>query len=170
MEAELPAEQRTFFRLRESSELAEGEYNRLMVWYPILGYLGWATFYFLITFVINAKRIVERNYDNSYRYFARSKKLRAILMTMGKAGAPFIFHFCHFLFFLLGHGLGLLCFHYKWVNYLITTFWFICCCKNGSDFYMEYFARKYEKQLSELPQREAPSPRPAYSMNKSKTE
>lgn len=57
---------------------------------------------------------------------------------------PIVFGCGHFLFFLGGHILALFCFHFWWINYLSAFTWIVFACKNGSDFYMEYFARKYE--------------------------
>ena len=53
---------------------------------------------------------------------------------------PLVFLTGHFLFFLTGHVLALLQFHFWWINYPVACFWIIVALKNGSTFYMDYFA------------------------------
>lgn len=111
-EASLPENEKKFFTLTETSSLDWSEYLNTMLYHPTKAYLAWAVLYFLIIFVINAKTIVEKNYDNLFRYFASSGLTRTILKKSGKKGAPLAFMFFHFLFYLTGHLLGIICYHY----------------------------------------------------------
>jgi hypothetical protein len=124
-----------------------------MLYSPTKYYLAWAAVYFLIIFVIRAKYIVEQNYDNLYRYFRHQAWSKAIFDKTGKKGAPFVFMFVHFFFYLLGHILGILCFHFQYFNYLMAFIWISVAFKNGAGFYMDYFSKKYEDQLKELEQK-----------------
>jgi hypothetical protein len=75
---------------------------------------------------------------------------RQILNKAGKNGAPVAFMFFHFLFYLFGHALGMICFHYQYFNYLMAFIWISVAFKNGAGFYMDYFSKKYEDQLRTL--------------------
>jgi len=124
-----------------------------MFWSPTKYYLLWASIYFLIIFVIRAKHIVEKNYDNLYRYFKSSGWTREQLNKFGKVGAPIAFMLFHFLFYLTGHILGMLCYHHQYFNYLMAFIWISVAFKNGAGFYMDYFSKKYEDQLKALEQK-----------------
>ena len=122
-----------------------------MIFIPICGYLTWASIYYLVIFGISAKKIRERKYDNLYRHFATKEFFKKTLKDLNKWYWPFVFIAGHFCFFLVGHILGLLCFQFKWINYIVSFVWITVAFRNGSTFYMDYFASRYEDQLKVLP-------------------
>jgi hypothetical protein len=69
-EATLDPSQRVWPTLTAYNDQTVSNYLWQMFVCPALGYLTWATFYCLVTFVFKAKRIKEKNYDNSFNYFA----------------------------------------------------------------------------------------------------
>jgi len=83
-----------------------------MFYSPTKYYLLWAAIYFLIIFVFRARHIVDGKLDNLYRYFKSSGWTGDVLRKAGKRGAPLVFMLFHFVFYLIGHLLGVLCFHY----------------------------------------------------------
>jgi len=64
--------------------------------------------------------------------------------------SPLGFMLSHFIMFFMCHLVAIIEYHFFWVNTLIVCFYSIQSVWNGACFYMEYFSRKYEKQLAEL--------------------
>jgi hypothetical protein len=52
--------------------------------------------------------------------------------------------------FITFHIVGMLSYHSMWLGYCLILFYFLIGCWNGASYYMEYFSKKYEKQLAEL--------------------
>ena len=64
--------------------------------------------------------------------------------------SPLGFMCSHFLFFLASHLVSILQYHFFWLNTLFVVYYSVLSVWNGACFYMEYFSKKYELQLSEL--------------------
>lgn len=64
--------------------------------------------------------------------------------------SPLTFMVTHFVMFLCTHMLAIAQYHSFWVSTLFVSYYSIISVWNGANFYMEYFCKKYEKQLEEL--------------------
>jgi len=64
--------------------------------------------------------------------------------------SPMVFLGIHFLLFFVCHIMGMICFHHFWINTMVVTFFSCIGIWNGAVYYMDYFCKKYEKQLEEL--------------------
>lgn len=64
--------------------------------------------------------------------------------------SPKGFMVSHFIMFFTLHLIAIAEYHCFWVNTCIIAFYTLRCVWNGACFYMEYFCKKYEKQLAEL--------------------
>lgn len=58
----------------------------------------------------------------------------------------------HFIMFIVTHFFAMLQYHYFWLSTLVVGMYCLLSVWNGACFYMEYFCKKYEKQLEELEQ------------------
>ena len=117
---------------------------------PLALYFFWAFFYYLKIFVISQKRIQERNYDTMFKYISSMSFFNTIVKITGERMAPVGFIILHFGYCCLTGLCGYACFMNKWVNLAYVTFWLVISVYNGANFYMEYFAKKYETSLAKL--------------------
>jgi len=109
-------------------------------------YLVWVTWYGVVNFYFAADVIKQRNYESTYVHFGRKPFVRKIL-DKSRGFAPVVFCFGHFLFWFAMHCLAMICYHSYWINSLAVVSWVMICVWNGACFYMEWFAKQYEKQL-----------------------
>lgn len=112
-------------------------------------YFTWAVIYYVIIFIVRRKKIKERNYDTLFKYLASTDKgARKLWYSRGKKYAGVMFMLTH-----IGIQLGLtclafLCYFSIYLNILVvcTTLTFNTWRRAG--FYMDYFCKKYEINLS----------------------
>ena len=64
--------------------------------------------------------------------------------------SPFVFMGCHFLLWFSTSLIAVVCYTSVYVNTALMVYYLYCCLWNGSCYYMDYFARKYEVQLAQL--------------------
>lgn len=79
------------------------------------------------------------------------KNYGPLLRKFGVKFAPLMFLFTHFLFFSVFHLYAILCFHYEYLNKFHLCLVLFFAFKNGADFYMDYFAKRYEQSIQALP-------------------
>ena len=117
---------------------------------PIGIYLVWLVGYGIVNFVITS-RVSNYELDSSYRTFttipALRKKVEWIPLPM-----EIIFLLCHFLYYLILHTWAVLMFHSFYLNALACIFWVYWSFFQGANYYMDWFAKKYESQLQKLSQ------------------
>jgi hypothetical protein len=118
--------------------------------YPLAFYFLWVSVYFCINFVISAKRIRERNYDNMFMYYEKQKWARNVLYKLGAGFAPFIFISLHFIFFFMCHCASMLCLWSYYFHSFAIALWLTWSIYNASCFYMDYFSKKYEASLQRM--------------------
>eukprot|EP00355_Strombidium_rassoulzadegani_P010128 CAMPEP_0168618604 /NCGR_PEP_ID=MMETSP0449_2-20121227/6158_1 /TAXON_ID=1082188 /ORGANISM="Strombidium rassoulzadegani, Strain ras09" /LENGTH=218 /DNA_ID=CAMNT_0008659485 /DNA_START=1070 /DNA_END=1724 /DNA_ORIENTATION=+ len=58
---------------------------------PVSIYMVWVSIYFIINFVVAAKRIRKRNYDNMFLLYEKKEWAQKIMYKFGAGMAPFIF-------------------------------------------------------------------------------
>jgi hypothetical protein len=127
--------------------------NMTQFWLIPMGiYMVWMFFYFIINFVISAKKIREKNYDNMYLYYEKKPWANKLLNRKGFLSGPLLFLTIHFSFFSLCHFYAILCFKYYYFCTLSICFGLSWSIWNSSCFYMDYFSKKYEASLQRLDQ------------------
>lgn len=70
--------------------------------------------------------------------------------VLGNNVTPLGFMCTHFSIFFLTHLVAILQYHSFWVSTGFVFYYCIISVWNGAQYYMEYFCKKYEKQLEEL--------------------
>lgn len=107
--------------------------------------------YVFFNFFLFKKKIKQRGYENSFTYFKSAKGFPGNLVRGRSEGvAQLIYSGVSFLFFIVNSLLAWLFFncylaHTIWVVFLLSV-----AAWNGANFYMEYFSRKYEHNLTML--------------------
>uniref|UniRef100_A0A7S3CMA4 Glycerophosphocholine acyltransferase 1 n=1 Tax=Strombidium rassoulzadegani TaxID=1082188 RepID=A0A7S3CMA4_9SPIT len=117
---------------------------------PVSIYMVWVSIYFIINFVVAAKRIRKRNYDNMFLLYEKKEWAQKIMYKFGAGMAPFIFISAHMVFFILCHCFSILCFYSFEFHTFCIVFWLTWSVWNGSCFYMDYFSKKYEQSLQRM--------------------
>lgn len=120
--------------------------------YAILFYLLWACVFYLITFIIAKKRMEERGYNNLYKlYMAKGKGFEYnFINKFGSKYTVLMYFLMHFTSFLVTSTFALPGFFFFSYNSLMllllcgSSFW------NGASYYMDYFSKRYEVNLSKL--------------------
>jgi hypothetical protein len=154
-EAAKPAAERQFTAL---SDPGTWEYVRMNFINPHIFYFAWLGLYFVTNFVINFKheKMYSRNYNTLYRWFYDNPYWRAVNVKLEKTtrlgdwSGPV--HFCigHYLFFEVSHLLAMLQFEYYWLNLGFCIFYILVAMWNGANYYMEFFAKRYEQKLAKM--------------------
>jgi hypothetical protein len=127
-----------------------GDYAWSMVVMPIAAYLLWAVNYATINFIVAKSTIAKNRYENCYIYFTEKPAIKSYFSKKGMKLSPVIFLIAHFMLFFVGHLMAMLCYEFYWFNTVVVIVFFNVGVWNGAVYYMEYFCRKYEKQLLEL--------------------
>ena len=145
-EATLPESERRFVDLDTSFDFVK------FFVLPIAFYLCWAFSYFMINFVIKAKKIKDKNYENIYTLYYKMGWSKKLLQRYGKStlATKFTFIFYHIICFSVGH---LWAIPQMWIgsfNTFCIILWNTWSIWNGSSFYMDYFSNKYELSLQKL--------------------
>lgn len=110
-------------------------------------YLCWAFFYYTFLFGIRHNFIQRKGYDTLYKHMSVDMGLRDKLPKelRGPRTTKVVFMFGHMLLFLA----GIFAVHLTyWIHTVLicgTTVWGF---KNGAQFYMTYFWRVYEEQIT----------------------
>ena len=147
----LPIQEKRFCDLPPEETWASFFYNLLFI--PVVFYFIWSVNYSLLQFKLAADRIKRKKRDNMYQLFQNLdlvKKVVAIYKLNGVS--PLMFLTVHFIMFIVTHLLAIIQYQYFWFSTLVVGFYTILSIWNGACFYMEYFCKKYEKQLEELEQ------------------
>ena len=143
-ELTLPEDKRTFLTLDTSFSFQK------FILIPVGIYIFWIVCYFFINFVIAAKRIKERNYDNMFNYYDKQKWAHNLMYKLGPKFAPVIFLSIHFGFFLCTHLGSIICMYSYEFHTFSIIFWLTWSIWNAASFYMDYFSKKYETSLQRL--------------------
>ena len=114
-------------------------------------YILWACIYSLINFVLASETIKKKRYMSLFIQMTTTPS--AILRFLAKykiIPTPLVFMFFHFLLWFTTAILALVCYTSFYLNTILMCYYLYCCLWNGSCYYMDYFARKYEMQLAQL--------------------
>ena len=116
---------------------------------PIKIYLCWLIGYGVLNFVCTS-RISNYEADSSYKTFTTIPSLRKKVEFMSFIPMEIVFLLCHFLYYLVLHIWALLMYNFYYLNMAACAFWCIWSFFQGANYYMDYFAKKYESQLNKL--------------------
>jgi uncharacterized membrane protein SirB2 len=143
--------ERYFLTLTPENETLASYFVRLFL-IPLGLYLLWAFLYSLKVFVISSQRIKERNYETMYVYYMNQPWAAKILQStpLGPRFAPLVFMSLHVSFFMISSVFSALAFFNFTLHTTLMMTWVGLSIWNGANFYMEYFARKYEAGLKAL--------------------
>lgn len=148
-EADLPMDQRRFAQFNHDIDWPA--YIDLMIIKPYKGYFLWLATYGFVNFVVRRDTIEKQNYLTLYKLQMQWKGLGPILRSFGIKFAPIMFLVVHFVTFSILHLYAIACFHYEYLNKFHICWTLFFAFKNGADFYMDYFAKRYEKSIQALP-------------------
>ena len=112
---------------------------------PVSTYLLWAVAYGISQFVVTDK-VVKYEVESVYGIFTQNKAIVKTVKPLLKfLPMPIVFHLGHFLFFFVMHCVSVICWHSYWFNIAIVVVVMQWAMFNGANYYMDYFAKKYEK-------------------------
>ena len=114
---------------------------------PSMIYFPWLIFYGLCNFVLTDK-VINGTLDCSYKYFQKSMNL--LPKSMSFIPRPLIFLFFHWVYFQTCSLMSVLLWHSYWLNMAMACFLMQWSVYQGACYYMDYFAKRYESQLSKL--------------------
>lgn len=147
-QANLPAEQQRFVELVPNESW--GMWFWQMIVMPCFCYFIWSVTYSFINFKLAKERIQKKNRPTLFKYIVTLPFVAAYLKKNDITVTPLYFMIFHFVFFFVNSAVAMLMYHFFWVNFAFVLFYTMDSFWNGACFYMEYFAKKYEKQLEEL--------------------
>ena len=142
----LPVEEQRFAPFAETSTWLA--FFEVFFANPLKIYFSWLIFYGLTQFVFTSK-VADYTLDSSYRTFTMDPGLRKKVAWL-PLPMPLIFLLSHFLYYFVLHCWAVLQFHCYYLNLVTCFVWCLTSFFNGANYYMEYFAQKYEIQLNKL--------------------
>lgn len=114
-------------------------------------YVLWAVVYYSIILVIKRKRIEEKNYWTLIQMQVDlNKRATELKKTYGLWAAALFFGSKHYFYAMALGVLGLPGLFYRPYLFVQLVVYLFVVVKNGADYYIEYFSRKYELGLQEL--------------------
>lgn len=133
----LPESERRFVQHPVDETYREAFFKNFVV--PYCFYFAWAICYFMVNFVISAKKIRDKEYLTLYTYFSGMKWAGKVLRSFGKKWAPFLFMGYHLTFLSVCHLLAVLSFYSETAHTCLTLIWLNVCIWNGSCYYVRFF-------------------------------
>jgi len=107
-------------------------------------YTGWALFYYSLQW-LRREHIERFNIETLYKHMAVDMGLKKKLPKRIREWAGVVFAFGHLCLFLA--GLPAVHFNY-WIHTVVICFVILWSFWNGATFYMTYFWRVYEEQIT----------------------
>lgn len=86
-------------------------------------------------------------YDNLYTYSLSNKTFKNYCLKFGEKHQYKMYMTVHLAYFLFTGSLSILQFYSQLLNTLVLGLCLLSSVWNGANFYMEWFAKKYEKHL-----------------------
>mmetsp|Transcript_14033 Transcript_14033/g.28083 ORF Transcript_14033/g.28083 Transcript_14033/m.28083 type:complete len:763 (-) Transcript_14033:138-2426(-) len=115
-------------------------------------YLFWAALYYPKIFLFSKKKIERRKYATLFKYCADDLGIRKRLPRSVQPYSEFVFFVGHFALFMCGCLFVPLMDSSFVFHTIFTVVFFGVTVFNGANFYIEYFAKNYEKQIAALDQ------------------
>lgn len=116
---------------------------------PVCAYSIWLFCYGIVNFVITDK-VRKFETDCTYKYFAQGIKLPKWLGPIRNLPLPIVFLLISFVYTFVFHLVAILCYYCYSLNHIYAALLLQKACYNGACFYMDYFSKRYEKQLEKL--------------------
>ena len=108
-------------------------------------YFVWLAGYGVANFVLT-NDVENYKLDSSYRTFTTIDSIRKKVERL-PIPMPIIFLMAHFTYFFVLHCWAVLLFHSFYLNIVACFFWSYWSFFQGANYYMDYFAKKYESQM-----------------------
>ena len=113
---------------------------------PYCVYFIWLTIYGICQFILTDK-VADGTLDSVYRSFSKSVKVPKSLQFIPK---PIVYLGFHFLYYTICHCIAV-CLWYSYIlNMAMNIFLMQWSIYQGANYYMDYFAKRYESQLAKL--------------------
>ena len=112
---------------------------------PLMIYFAWLLMYGTVNFIFTSK-VEDYTHDSVYRTFTRNSTLRKYRIVR-MFPMPIVFLASHFLYYFSFHCIAVLLYHSYWLNMLTCFLLLQWAVINGASYYMEWFSKKYEKEL-----------------------
>ena len=144
IQSNLPLEEQRFAPLADMSTWSLMWHNFFVM--PYLVYFVWLFFYGIFQFVLTDK-VADGTVDSVYQSFSKSVKVPNSLSFIP---TPILFLFFHFVYYTACH-LVAVCLWYSYIlNMFVAIFLMQWSIYQGANYYMDYFAKRYESQLAKL--------------------
>ena len=121
--------------------------------YPFGLYFVWLCFFGFFNFVITSK-VSSFEIECTYKYFGKDIYLPKWLGPIRNLPLEIVFLLGHFAWFAVAHLLAIIQFYCYYLNLVTIVILLQIAVYNGACFYMDYFSKRYEKQLAKLDQLE----------------
>ena len=114
-------------------------------------YLIWNVGYYLLVFIVLEKRIKERKYQTLVAYhITKNTGAGKIFAKYGPEYEGLMYCISHAIGTTILITLSMLCFFSLYFNVFVIVFTSSVSFLNGASFYMDYFSKKYEINLTKL--------------------
>lgn len=115
------------------------------------GYITWAVLYYTVIMGICRERIQKRKYWSFFQMNTDNSKTGTNLKNKyGIWAAAVYFSAKHYLYCLIIGSVMMPGFFYKTYMAVEVVIYILLVVKNGADYYINYFSRKYELNLEQL--------------------
>ena len=96
-------------------------------------------------------KVLDGTLESVYKSFSKSVKVPKAMSFIPK---PILFLFFHFFYYSVCHLIAICLWQSYFVNMLVSTFLLQWAVYQGANYYMDFFAKRYESQLAKLDQLE----------------
>jgi hypothetical protein len=141
------------FTAQQMAEYDRAGFKDLVIT-PMLFYMVWLVCYYILIFVLLAKRIARKGYKNMFTEMilspkARKSSLAKLVMKAPTGLQPLVYLMMHGVAAALAVLTTPLCWHYFYFHTATLLFVLFLSAWNGANFYFKVFAIKYLKELEE---------------------
>ena len=130
-----------------------GEWFHCFFVYPLRAYSFFLFCYSTVMFVLTDK-VRKFEIECTYTYFAKGLVLPKWLGPIALLPLPIVFILSMWTFTFVAHLIACITYYNYYVNHVVAFFLMQWAVYNGACFYMDYFSKRYEKQLEKLDQLE----------------
>jgi hypothetical protein len=143
-QADLPLDEQRFAPFPDISTW-DAFFDNFFKW-PLAIYFVWLFVYGVCNFILTSK-VADYTYESSYSTFTQNPELKKKFTPLP---TELVFLGAHFLYYFALHCWAVLLFHCYWLNMLACVCWLLMSTIQGANYYMDYFCKKYEAQLTKL--------------------
>jgi hypothetical protein len=116
---------------------------------PLVPYLLWQVMYYVKVQVLSARKVIERDYQTSFRWFREKDKgtIGKALQAKSEQYQLFTYIGYQFLYTIITMLPTYLYFHYFWAHTAFLCFMMLISAWNGANFYFDVFSTRYAESL-----------------------